>query len=148
MKKIMFVMFAVSVMWLVSCSNPSDSVNNWEPTVSNGGSTQVIQGGGSQSNQKPNECDIGGDFDLEYWKDKIYVNRTLPPQCRVESNHIGLQSNVSDTLEFYLTIQINGNKMIVNKDARWGPKNNWFEIDSIKKTSNNRVDIELKPIKH
>ncbi|MEE3411454.1 MAG: hypothetical protein VZQ47_11525 [Treponema sp.] len=144
--KLFKLLFLVAIaVFFSACSSPAGSDAN-SNAVSNGGSTQATQGNDPSSSAQ-NECDMGSDFDLEYWKDKIYVNGTLPPQHRVESNHIGLQSNASDTLEFYLTIQKNGNKMIVNKDAGWGPKNNWFEIDSIKKTSNNRVDIKLKSIK-
>ena len=144
MKKIMIVMFAVSVMWLASCSNPSDSVNNWEPTVSNGGSTQVTQGNEpSQSTKKPNECDMGENFDLnayEYYVlgEKKHYTYSASFDKIIWQNEITIESQtISDIgLEF----KKQGNFLIVEK--RGASNSRRIDISEVKKNGN-RIDITL-----
>lgn len=157
MKKIMFVMFAISVMWLASCSNPSDSVNNWEPTVSNGGSTQVSQGSGNgngnqtHNQQQYNSCDMGGYFNLQDWEGKIYVNNQLPQSTHYDNRYekINWDSDAFETNsnhKVHLYITKNENKLVVEKNNNeiYSGNNQWFEIQSVVKTNNNRIDVTLK----
>lgn len=126
-------------------SNPNGNDNGNENQNGDGNNQEVNNGnenGGSQPTLKSNECDMGGDFNLEDWKDKIYVDGTLPSQSTFISNFIGLCG--TSVKEFHLKIQKKGNKMVANKDTGWGAINNWFEIQSVVKTSDNRIDVTLK----
>lgn len=173
MKKIMFVMFAVSVM-LASCSNPSDSPSGWQPTVTNGtqnptsaptptsnpngnengnenqnggeNNQEVNNGnenGGSQPTLKSNECDMGGDFDLnayEYYVlgEKKHYTYSASFDKITWQNEITIESQtISDIgLEF----KKQGNFLIVEKRSA----SNSYRIDiSEVKKNGNRIDITL-----
>lgn len=149
MKKIMFVMFAASVMWLASCSNPSDSVNNWESTVSNGGSTQVNQGNENPTRnqtQRNDEfpCDMGCDFNLQDYE--YYINNTKIdiPFSATPNEEFTWSDNVLNDLCVRLTFIKNNTQLIVKKAIN-GQTNNSYTIKTVTK-SNRTVRVELERI--
>lgn len=142
MKSLKLLIFAALAILFFACSSPAGSDAN-STTVTNGGSSQTTQGGGSQSNQKSNECDMGGDFDLnayEYYVlgEKKHYTYSASFDKITWQNEITIESQtISDIgLEF----KKQGNFLIVEKRSA----SNSYRIDiSEVKKNGNRIDITL-----
>lgn len=146
MKSLKLLIFAALAILFFACSSPAGSDAN-STTVTNGGATQTIQGGGSQPTLKPNECDMGGDFNLEDWVGKIYVNNKQDESAYCASNIIVWHDDDFDSNnhKVYLYIKKIGNNLVVEKQqGSYTNRNSWFKINSVTKTNNNRIDIVIE----
>lgn len=131
-------------------SNPNGNDNGNENQNGDGNNQEVNNGnenGGSQPTLKSNECDMGGDFNLEDWVGKIYVNNKQDESAYCISNRIPWHDDNFDTNNHvvYLYIKKIGNNLVVEKQqGSYTNRNSWFEIQSVVKTSDNRIDVTLK----
>lgn len=175
MKKIMFVVFAVS-MAFASCSNSSNpamyyssflmggtqnpsegtttSPNNPNPSGDenngneNGGGQNENGGGGSSSTTSTsNKCDMGCDFDLAYYADKIYVNGTPAQWSRYDTqfNVIPWKDEHHACGRVHLIISKQGNELVVEKNPNYDITR-LFNILKVEKTSEDRIDITIERV--
>ena len=200
MKKIMFVVFAVS-MAFASCSNSSNpamyypnttttgtqnptegtttSPNNPNPNGdgnngnengggqnenggennngnenqngggenNNGNENQNGSGGGSSTTLAANECDMGCDFDLAYYADKIYVNGTPAEWSRYDTKWdvIPWTHEHHACGKIYLDFYKSGNKLIAKKSPNYDITR-LFNILKVEKTSDDRIDVTIERV--
>lgn len=133
-------------------SNPNGNENGNENQNGGENNQEVNNGnenGGSSTTLAPNECDMGGDFNLEDWVGKIYVNNQLPQSThysnvykKINWDSDAFETNSNHKVHLYITK--NENKLIVEKNRAYSGNNQWFEIQSVVKTSDNRIDVTLK----
>ncbi len=190
MKKIMFVVFAVS-MAFASCSNSSNSATNYPNAITtgtqnptegtttspnnpngdgnngnengggennngnenqngggennNGNENQNGSSGGSSTTSTSNKCDMGCDFDLAYYADKIYVNGTPAQWSRYDTkwNTIPWKDEHHACGKVYLIISKQGNELIVEKNPNYDITR-LFNILKVEKTSEDRIDITIE----
>lgn len=157
MKSLKLLIFAALAILFFACSSPAGSDAN-STTVTNGTQNPTSaptptsnpngnENGGSSTTLAPNECDMGGDFNLEDWVSKIYVNNKQDESAYCASNIIVWHDDDFDSNnhKVYLYIKKIGNNLVVEKQqGSYTNRNSWFEIESVVKTSDNRIDVTLK----
>ncbi len=112
----------------------------------NGNENQNGSGGGSSTTLAANECDMGCDFDLAYYADKIYVNGTSPRSSTYDSEYKKIAWWNSQIYQgVYLYIHKEGNKLVVEKNPHYAITR-LFNILKVEKTSDDRIDVTIEQV--
>lgn len=173
MKSLKLLIFAALAILFFACSSPAGSDAN-STTVTNGtqnptsaptptsnpngnenenqngdGNNQEVnngnENGGSSTTLAPNECDMGGDFNLEDWKDKIYVNGKLCESTTYDSTFIGISWAKTITINSKsvgVVLVFRKKSNILTAEKRVDSEISQYNIQNVKKNGN-RIDVTL-----
>ena len=167
MKSLKLLIFAALAIFFFACSSPAGSDAN-STTVTNGTQNPTSaptptsnpngndngnenqngdgnENGGSSTTLAPNECDMGGDFNLEDWVDKIYVNGKLCESTTYDSTFIGISWAKTITINSKsvgVVLVFRKKSNILTAEKRADSEISQYNIQNVKKNGN-RIDVTL-----